>query len=122
MNKQNIRKALKQINKLSEQMSVGMYMDDQMDGSGECGRFIYEGWCSWFNAEVEQVLAETGVTLEQLFRVTDEWAKKELEMGPKQIFINMYGKKKGMYKAVDYLDTKWGSIAFELSQYKYVEQ
>ena len=115
-NKKNIRKALKQIESLSEQMNTGMYMDNLMDGSGECGGIIFNGWCKWFNTQLEKVLAETGVTLQEIYKTTDEWANRELEMGPKQIFISMYSRHNGMYKETDYLDTRWGNISFELQQ------
>ena len=110
-NKQNIRKALKEISHLSDEMNYGMDMDNAMDGSGECGGIIFNGWCNWFNRELTAVLSSNQVTLSQVMEVADTWAKRELENGPKKIFIPMYSRRKGLYKVVDYCDTKWGNVA-----------
>jgi len=115
-NKKNIRKALRAIENLSDIMDRGMYMDNAMDGSGECGGIIANGWCNWFNKQLTAVLAETGVTLEEIQTVTADWAKRELEMGPKQIFISMYSRHHGMYKETDWFDTRWGNLNFTIAQ------
>ena len=115
-NKRNIRKALKAIEKLSTEMEQGMAMDNAMDGSGECGGIIAHGWSLWFNNQINKILAEAGVTLEEIKKTTDAWAKRELEMGPKKIFVSMFSRRSGMYKVTDYFDTRWGCINFELHQ------
>jgi hypothetical protein len=114
--KANIRKALKKIEKLSQVMERGMEMDFAMDGSGDCGGIIVTGWCNFFNRQLEKTLAETGVTLEEIQKVTAEWAKRQLEMGPKQIFVSMYSRRQGMYKEVDWFDTRWGNLNFTIAQ------
>lgn len=120
-NKQSIRKAFKSIEKLSETMEQGMYMDNAMDGSGECGGIIFNGWVNWFNRQLSRVLVDNQVTLDELKKTANEWANLELEMGPKQIFIAMYSsrrKKEGFRKEVDFLDTKWGNILMFLHNTK----
>ena len=113
-NKQNIRKALKTIEELSNRMAEGMYMDNAMDGSGECGSIIADGWVKWFNRQLAQVLADNGVTLQEVMETADMWANRELEMGPKKIFVSMYSRRAGMYKETDYLDTRWGNLVMTL--------
>ena len=113
-NKQNIRKVLKSIEALSETMEQGMYMDNAMDGSGECGGIIADGWVKLFNRQLAQVLVENGVTLQEVKETAHAWTERELEMGPKKIFISMYSRRKGMYKEVDYLDTRWGNLGMTL--------
>jgi hypothetical protein len=118
LNKQNIRKSLKAIEKLSEEMENGMNMDFAMDGSGECGRIIIQGRINWFNRELQKILTDNNLTFNEVEKITNEWAKRELEMGPKQIFISMYSRRKGIYKEIDYLDTKWGNLSFTLHNFK----
>jgi hypothetical protein len=113
---QNIRKALKQIEKLSTEMDRGMGMDFAMDGSGECGGMIVQGWTKWFDNQLRRVLEENNVSLQRVRETADAWAKRELENGPKQIFISMYSRRQGMYKETDYLDTRWGNLAFTITQ------
>lgn len=120
MNKRNIRKALNQIEALIETVDQGMYMDNVMDGSGECGGIIANGWAKWFNCQLDKVLKDSGVALSEIIDITDAWARRELEMGPKRIFIAMYtgrGKKEGMYKETDYFDTRWGSISLTIHNF-----
>lgn len=115
--KQNIRKALKAIEKLSEEMDRGMGMDFAMDGSGECGSIIAKGWRDWFNRKMGNILADNGVSLQQIQETADAWANRELEMGPKKTFVivhNGCGKKEGFYKEVDIFDTRWGNLSFAI--------
>ena len=115
-NKNNIRKALREISNLSDQMHQGMYMDNAMDGSGECGGIIADGWTNWFNRQLTNVLSTNGVTLTEIEEVTNTWANRELDKGPKKIFIK-WSRKHGMYKDRDFLDTKWGNIYFIINSY-----
>lgn len=114
VNKSNIRKALKSIEAISETMEQGMYMDNAMDGSGECGGIIANSWVKWFNHQLAHVLADNGVTLKEVMETADAWANRELEMGPKQVFISMYSRRNGMYKEADYFDTRWGNLGMTL--------
>ena len=112
---QNIRKALKAVEKLSQQMETGMGMDLAMDGSGECGGMITEGWTKWFNGQIQKVLAENGVTLTELEKNSLAWGEKELEMGPDIVHIS-FDDKHYIQKQKDIFDTRWGSLAFTLTQ------
>jgi hypothetical protein len=121
-NKKTLRKVLREIQRLNAQADQGIYMDNLMDGSGECGGIIASGWCNWLNRQVDKVLTKSGLTLEMISEVLDSWAKHEMEMGPKRIFISMYSRRQGMYKEVDYFDTTWGSLAFSIhSSLQYAE-
>lgn len=116
MERNNIRKAFKQLEQISNQMEQGLSMDLAMDGSGECGGMIHRSWNKWFRAQVEKVLAETNTTLEQLQEVATAWAERELEMGPKHITLSWGPKSSSFQKEKDIFDTKWGSLAFDLQQ------
>ena len=115
MNKKNIRKAFKQIEKLSNQMNEGAYMDRVMDGSGECSGMINRSWGRWFNTEVKKTLIENHITLDELKTIALEWGERELEMGPKHITLDWGYNGSSFQKEKDILDTKWGSLAFELT-------
>jgi len=114
LNKKNIRKALKSTETLLSQMYEGMYMDNLMDGSGECGGMISEGWVNWLNRQIQKVLADTGLTLSELEETSLAWGEKELEMGPDVVHIS-FDDKHYIQKPKDIFDTRWGSLAFELS-------
>lgn len=116
-NKQNIRRALKAIEELIEEVDRGMYIDNAMDGSGECGGMIARGWAKWFNAELDEILKGHGIGLQEMYDTTDAWAKRELEMGPKKVFISWNSRGAGMYKEVDYTDTRWGAVAVTMHNY-----
>ena len=121
MNKETqIRKALKEIQTLSDAMSEGMYMDNAMDGSGECGGIIADGWNRWFQTQVNNVMIHHNLTLTEVIQKCDEWAHKELQMGPKKVFIPVFTKKDGLCKEVDYFDTKYGALRFTISQAQYI--
>lgn len=111
--KQKIRRALHIIESLSNDMSEGICRDNLMDGSGECGEFIYKGWNSWFRRKLNKCLQEYNLTLQELRDTADSWANAELARGPKETHIH-FSRKHKMKKAVDYFDTRWGNIAFIL--------
>ena len=111
--KQKIRRALRMIESLSNDMSEGIYRDKLMDGSGECGEFIYKGWSTWFHRKLNKCLQEYNLTLQELRTTADSWANVELARGPKETYI-YFSRKSRVKKAVDYFDTRWGSIAFTL--------
>ena len=110
----NIKQAIRSIEKLTNQMSEGIYMDNLMDGSGECGGMIVNGWSNWFTSRVDNILSEHQLTIEDVKRTCDEWARLELDKGPKQQYIYMYSKKDGMWIDKDYLDTRYGQVIFTL--------
>ena len=117
VNKRNIRKALKAIEKLSLEMDRGMGMDFAMDGSGECGSIIAKGWRDWFNRKMGNILADNGVSLQQVQETADAWANRELEMGPKKTFVTMHNSRRnpqGFWKEVDIFDTRWGNLSFAI--------
>lgn len=112
--KQKIRKALRKVESLSNHMSEGIYRDNLMDGSGECGGFIYKGWNAWFSREIDRLLTDYNLTIEDLRTTADSWATIELARGPKETYI-YFSRRSRVKKAVDYFDTRWGSIAFTLT-------
>jgi len=119
VNNQNIRKALKQIEKLYAAMERGMDMDFAMDGSGDCGRMIVQSWTNWFNNQIRRILEENNVSLQQVQETADAWAKRELEMGPKKTFVIVHNSRRnpeGFYKEVDIFDTRWGYLALTITQ------
>lgn len=117
MNKKNIKSAIKKISYLIDEMDKGIYMDNLMDDSGECGHSIFMSHYNWFNLKLNQTLDEYKITIDELLICTDDWAKKELSMRPKkEVFIKAFTRRAGFYKQIDYFDTKYGQLNFFLQQ------
>lgn len=117
MNKKNVKQAIKEIIILSDEMEIGISMDNAMDGSGECGDIILRSWILWFNKKLSDILKKHNVTMSEILICSQEWANKELSMRPKkEVFIRAFSRREGFYKPIDYFDTKYGSVNFIIQQ------
>lgn len=114
-----IRTALKALRVIDSIVSEGMYMDQMMDGSGDCGHLIYESWEKWINNKVSEILGKLNLTLSELEEWVDKASEVELEKGPKQIWTYFYHKSDGSYKPKDFGDTHYVDAISLIHQFDY---
>lgn len=106
-----IKQVLRRILSYQEQMHIGIHQDSLMDGSGECGSYIYRGWHNWYGRKLTKILADTGVTLGELQEAAVAYANKELELGPKEVTI-CWSPGHCTTKPKDITDTYYASFLF----------
>lgn len=106
---------LKQINRNLEYMDVGLEMDNEMDGSGECSGIIHDSWVRWFRSQLASILWRHRISFKELLELCKKWGELELEKGPKEVWVFLYSKKDGTYMHIDFTDTKYGLMHMELT-------
>ena len=69
-----------------------------------------------------EVLTAHGITLSEVKQAAEEWAKKELVMGPKQYYISFGGPKDyGTWVEKSIFDTKYGNVLLAMCNAGYDE-
>lgn len=102
-----IKSVLRRILYYKYKADIGSWMDNEMDGSGDCGDIIYKGWSKWFHRKVDLIMKQCGVTFED-FEIVKEWANIEIEKCPT---INIYWSKTGKDTVPrDLLNTFYGNF------------
>ena len=75
MNKTQIRVAVKALERIHEEFSESMYMDEAMDGSGDCGDLILRHNVNHYYPRVKTILAKIETTSSELRTYLRAWVQ-----------------------------------------------